>query len=300
MNGTMSEKLSPTIPIKFRKKNGEWQEISLLLDTGFDGEITLDASLLGKYNLETWPDHEWLTPDKVFESDDNWKPRAPYTGKIELEGREREAGIHMVRQHPLNGMFGTQLLKLQRLTVDVVESGAVTVENMPRRSSSNIPSWLSRKTKLEEPFGCDLQDYLEWLSVYVAWTNLKVRDRRGGLNSIWVNIDTGNNQELSLPSRVVDRLELTTTGKRRVNTTDGLVERNLGEAEIIWQGRKRLVECLHIPNDKPPVIGMELLKGNRLTIDFDFPRPIAKIQRKPEQARSVRGFLDSLLNHFRP
>ena len=299
MNGIVNEQLLPIIPFKISKKDGEWQELSLLLDTGFDGEIALDASLLDRYNLATWPDHQWLTPGKVLESDNNWKPRAPYTEKIELAGREREAGIRMVSQHPLNGMLGTKLLKWRRLTVDVVERGAVTVESMPRRSSSSFTSWYSRRTKLEEPFGEDLEDYLEWFYSYLAWTKLKVRNLEGRFNSIWVNIDTGDSQELSLPTRMVERLGLTASGKRRVHTTDGLVERNQGEAEIIWQGKKRRVECVHLPNDNPPVIGMRLLKSNRLTIDYDVPRPIVKIRRISEQARHVRGFLDSIQNHFR-
>ena len=223
MNGMMSEKLSPTLPIKIRKKDGEWQEISLLLDTGFNGEIAVDASLLDKYSLATWPDHKWFTPEKVFEIDNNWKPKAPYTGKMELEGREHEAGIQVVKYHPLNGMLGTELLKWRRLTVDVVENGAVTVETMPRRPSSTIRSWLSRKTKLEVPFGGATRDYKERLFDHLAWTKLEVSNNLGNFNSIWVNIDTGDDQELGLPTNLVERLGMTTSGKRWVHTTDGLV-----------------------------------------------------------------------------
>ena len=63
MTGVVAERLVPTVPIKIRKKASEWQEINLLLDTGFDGEIALDARLLNRYNLATQPDHQLLTPE---------------------------------------------------------------------------------------------------------------------------------------------------------------------------------------------------------------------------------------------
>ena len=81
------------IPPKISKKDGECQEFSLPIDTGFDGEIALDAALLDRYNLATRPDHQLLTPEQALESDDNWNIKAPYAGKIESEGRERTVGI---------------------------------------------------------------------------------------------------------------------------------------------------------------------------------------------------------------
>ncbi len=297
MNGIVNEQLLPMVPIKIRKKDGEWQELSLLLDTGFNGEIALDASLLGKYSLATRPDHQLRTPEKVLESDDNWKPNAPYTGKIELNGHEQTAGIQIVRQHPLNGMLGTKLLMQRRITVDIVEDGIVTIENIPPRSSKTIASGYSRIKKLEKALGVDRQNYSEWFSDYLAWTKLKVKNNSGGFNLIPVNIDTGDNTELGLPTQIVEKLGLTASGKCRANTTDGLVERDQGEAEIIWQGKKRQVKCVHLPSDNPPVIGMRLLKGNRITIDY-VHRPAVEIRRIPKPTQSVRGFLDSLRNHL--
>ena len=58
MNGIVNEELLPIIPLKISKKDGEWQELSLLLDRGIEDEIALDASISDRYNLATWPDHE--------------------------------------------------------------------------------------------------------------------------------------------------------------------------------------------------------------------------------------------------
>ena len=296
--GIVNERLVPTVPLKCRMKDGEWQEISLLLDTGFDGEITLDAALLDEYGLATHPDHQLLTPDEVLGSDTNWNSRAPYAGEIEWERRERTVGIRMVEQHPLDGMLGTKMLEFHRLTMDASEGGVVTLERIPMSSSSPFTLKRPRNTECLFPFGGNFDEHLEWFDAYVPWTKLKVQDNHGRLNSIWVNVDTGDSGELSLPCRIVDRLGLTASGTCRVHTTEGLVDRNQGEAEIIWQGNKRRVRCIHLPNDKPPVIGMTLLKGNRITIDFDYPRPIVEI-RPISQSRSVRGFISSLRNHFR-
>ena len=46
MSGVVNERLMPTVPLKIRQNDGAWQKFNLLLDTGFNGEIVLDAALL--------------------------------------------------------------------------------------------------------------------------------------------------------------------------------------------------------------------------------------------------------------
>lgn len=229
-----------------------------------------------------------------------WDPKAPYKGTIEWEGREREAGIIPGVRLRIEGMLGTELLKWRRLTVDVIEGGTVSITSIPPRPSDSISRWRSHKTTEQVPFGGDLEEWLRWMGGYVPWTEIQVQDNKERFNPLWVNVDTGNNQELNLPIRLVDRLGLTATGKREIDTTDGLVERDQGEAEIIWMGKPYHVECTHCPDDKPPHIGMKLLKGNRITVDFDDDMPIADIRRIPKPGRSVREILCSLGSRFHP
>ena len=299
MNSVVNEHLTSFFPINVRRKDGEWQPMDLLLDTGFDGEIEINAGLLGKYDLATRPDHQMLTPDEVLGNPNIWDPTAPYKGTIEWWGRERTAGIRPAVGIQIEGMLGTELLKWRRLTVDVMEGGAVTIDKMRPRPSSSLFPWRSRRATKPEPFGDDLEEYLRFLGSNLPLTEIQVKDNEGQLKSIPVNVDTGNNQELNLPFRKVDELGLTATGKHRIDTPEGPVERNWGEVEVIWLGKKRQVKCVHWPNDKPPHIGMKLLEGTRLTVDFESPTPIVEIRRIPRPVRSGRGFLDALRGRFK-
>ena len=51
MNGVVNKDLLPIVPIKAKRKDSEWQDLNLLLDTGFNGEIMLDPVLLDEHNL---------------------------------------------------------------------------------------------------------------------------------------------------------------------------------------------------------------------------------------------------------
>ena len=299
MHGVVNEHLLPISPLTIRNKDGEWQDVNLLLDTGFDRELALDAALLSRYNLATHPDHQWLTPEEALKNHDNWGPRAPYTGELEWQGRERAAGIRVVAKHSLNGMLGTKLLMYHRLTVDVLKGGAVTIKSGPSLSSRAVTPWWSPRTQREKPFRGNVEQYLTWSRSYLPWTKLQVQDSGGKFNPIWVNVDTGDSQELSLPLHMVDRLGLKATGNCWIHTTAGLVETKQGGVNVIWQGQKCPVLCTHRPDDKPPLVGMKMLKGTRITVEFDLPVPIVEIRHILRSAPSVRGLLHSLGGHFR-
>ena len=299
IKGIVNERLVPIVRLKIKRKDGEWENLSFLLDTGFNRDIMLDPDLLDRYNMATQPDHRLLTPEEVLKSDENWKPRAPYTGTMKWEDRERTTGIRLVPGSPVDGMLGTELLKYRRLTVDVVEDGDVTIGSIPPRSSKIIPPWPPRRTKPELHFGGDLEEYLRWSGSYLPWTTLKVQDSEGQFKPLWVNVDTGDSQELSLPTRLVERLGLKATGKCRIHTTKGWEEVDRGNANIIWRGKELPVKWIQRSNEHPPLVGMKLFKGTTITVDFEDSAPIAEIRRIPEPPRSVWGILGSLVGRFR-
>ena len=292
MDSVFDDHLASFFPINVRKKNGEWQPVDLLLDTGFNGELEINATLLAEYNLATKPDHQLLRPEEILGRSNIWDTKAPYKGTIEWEGREREAGIIPGVGLGIEGMLGTELLKWRRLTANVMEGGAVAVTSIPPRRSSPASRWRSARTTRRRPFLDDLEEYWRWTGGYIPWTEIEIQDSDGRFNPRWVNVDTGNNQELNLPVRMVDRLGLKATGKCRVNTTDGLEEKEQGEVEVIWLGKRHRVRWVHWSDDRPPHIGMKLLKGNTVTVDFDDDMPIADIRPISRPARSVREFLN--------
>ena len=142
--GTVNESLVPVVPVNLKRKDNHWQELELLLDTGFDGEIALDTTLLDSCNLATRPDHQMLTPEDVLRTRDNWGASSPYTGESFWEGRTREVGIRLMGEQPIHGILGTNLLKYRTLTVDAVQGGQVTLEDTsPPVRNSSTRRWFS-------------------------------------------------------------------------------------------------------------------------------------------------------------
>ena len=78
-------------------------------------------------------------------------------------------------------------------------------------------------------------------------------------------IDTGFNGYLTLPSDLVNRLNLQLAGNRRATLGDGnTVVLDVYLAKVIWHGRER--EVLVLQAEGGPLIGMSLLYGNRVIL----------------------------------
>ena len=108
--GKVNENLLPIVPVSAKKEDNEWQEINLLLDTGFNGDICLEAALLDGHCLATQPHRQLLTPDEALESYDNRGPIAPYKFEVLWKGSPREASLRLLEKHPFCGTLGTGLL----------------------------------------------------------------------------------------------------------------------------------------------------------------------------------------------
>ena len=48
LNGITEERLFPFMPVSIKSEHNQWQELSLVLDIGFDGEVALDEILLNQ------------------------------------------------------------------------------------------------------------------------------------------------------------------------------------------------------------------------------------------------------------
>lgn len=300
MHGRVSQKLVPIMPVGFKDRHGEWKEIRLLLDTGFNGQVVLDVLLLDKHDLATWPNHQLLTLDWKLDSDRNWGLTAPLSGELNWFGRQKEAGIRLVGKHPWNGMVGTDLLNHLRLTVDVVEGGLVTVMTVsppPERKFAKLRPFRDRHFRTEAQSSEDhliFQAHELRYDPLFPWAILDVPDSKGRLQPVCFNVDTGDNGELGLTSDLVYRLGLRATGKMLKNTTEGLFEADQGEVEISWDRRKRTAKWSCVPDGKLPVIGMRLLRGKRITMYFGPYRTILQIHNIPGQPRPNAGLLHSL------
>ena len=272
-----------------------------MLDTGFDGDIALEAPLLDRHRLATRPHRQLLSPQEVLEGYDNWGPVAPYTCEVLWDRAPRETSLRLLgeptRETPFRGMLGTGLLLYHVVVLDVVEGGTVTVDNAPARSGRRgLRRWLGRR-KHQQPSLENFEEYMRWFTGNFPWTNLPVQDSQGRWWSVWVKVDTGSNGELTLPTSWVDRLGLTLPETSTIRTPDGLKSVSQGQARIKWQGKETFVDCQR-RDDVPPLIGMELFKGNRIIIDFNCPRPAIEVRRLPKSTGSISGFRGSIASFF--
>ena len=299
VTGIVNEHLLPIMPVSVEKEGNDWQEFNMLLDTGFDGEMALDVSLLNQHCLATQPHRQLLPPDEVLEKWDNWESVAPYTLKMLWRGRHREASLRLLpRQPAFSGIVGTGLLMYQVVTVDVMKGGTATVDSPSSRSESRRTLRRLHRHERQWPSTENEDEYWKWADANLPWTNLPVQDSKGTWHTAWVNVDTGDNGELSLPTSWVTRLGLSLSDESRIRTVRGLEAVLRGEAKVKWQGKERLVECLH-REERPPLIGMKLLEGNRVTMDFTAARPAVEIDRLSQSARSKKSLVDSLADILR-
>ncbi len=79
-------------------------------------------------------------------------------------------------------------------------------------------------------------------------------------------IDTGFTEWLTLPPDAVQRLGLKLVGSRRIRFGNLASESvDVYEARVLWGGSWRTINVHEIPGD--PTIGMELLRGHRITFE---------------------------------
>lgn len=80
-------------------------------------------------------------------------------------------------------------------------------------------------------------------------------------------IDTGFTDWLTIPTSVAEHLGLPVRGSVDAELADGSVEQlPIHRMRVSWHGRTRPVRAYEVTSDEA-LIGMSLLRGNRLTVD---------------------------------
>ena len=108
-----------------------------------------------------------------------------------------------------------------------------------------------------------MQGYVN--TIYEAVISIVIR-HNGKLKSVNAVIDTGFTGFLSLPSNIIDELELPWSYRERATLGDGSEAFfDIHDASIIWNGQFRDVEVSRAETD--PLLGMRMLRGYRLQVD---------------------------------
>ena len=99
-----------------------------------------------------------------------------------------------------------------------------------------------------------------------AWLTVEIMTRRGQTRPIEVALDTGFNGLLALPTITIQGLELSEESSRLAITATGdRVRLTTYYSTMTWHGEPRTIEVVEAGGE--PLLGMELLLGNRVTLD---------------------------------
>ena len=99
-----------------------------------------------------------------------------------------------------------------------------------------------------------------------AWLTVEIMTPSGQPRPIEVALDTGFNGQIALPAVTIQRLELSEESSRLAITATGdRVRLTTYYSTMMWHGEPRIIEVVEA--DSEPLLGMELLLGNRVTLD---------------------------------
>ena len=99
-----------------------------------------------------------------------------------------------------------------------------------------------------------------------AWLTVDLMTRSGQPRPIAVTVDTGFNGLLALPTITIQGLELSEESSRLAITATGdRVRLTTYYSTMTWHGEPRTIEVVEAGGE--PLLGMELLLGNRVTLD---------------------------------
>ena len=293
IQGTVNEDLLPIVPIRVKKLDGDWEKLCALLDTGASPGLMLAETTVIQHRIALRHDRNSSAAVGYVRPPDCSIPTHPYWVKLQLGGVLKDVEAQIIKADHFPGVIGPCLLLNQRITVEAERNGAVEIGSIPEPTRlARIRSLIPKpERRLPSP------DYI-W---NLPWEDIAVKDSEGRWQAFSANVDTGDSNALSLPPSKVEEFGLRLPDKCRVNTPCGPLDTICGEVEICWQGSTCTVRCIQREQKNPPLIGMELLRGNRITInvDVDCLPPVVEIAPIPRPALFNRDFLQSVTGRVR-
>lgn len=106
-------------------------EVQAVVDTGFDGYLTLPPSLIATLGLR------WRMRGRALLADGSESVFDAYEAVVEWDGALRRVVVHAAEATPLVGMGH---LYGYRLQMEVVEGGTLRIETLPEDSKENRPT----------------------------------------------------------------------------------------------------------------------------------------------------------------
>lgn len=119
IQGVVNPRCEATLPLVVGNAYGQRQVIDAVIDTGFNGFLTLPSSIIATLDLP------WNASDIVTLGDGSETVFDLYAVTIIWDGQYREIDVAESETEPLIGMA---LLYGYRLQIDAIEGGMVRIE----------------------------------------------------------------------------------------------------------------------------------------------------------------------------
>ncbi len=125
MTGVVSSDREVLLRIVVRGPNGREQGVDAVVDTGFNGYLTLPHSVVAALGLV------YHSQTVAMLADGSTVPLRRHEGTVDWHAQARDVMVLEADGGPLVGM---SLLYGSRMTLDVVEGGVVIIEPTPRET----------------------------------------------------------------------------------------------------------------------------------------------------------------------
>lgn len=119
IQGVVNPRCEATLPLVVGNKNGQRQVVDTVIDTGFNGFLTLPSAVITALDLP------WNASDVVTLGDGSETLFDLYAATIIWDGQYLEIDIAESETEPLIGMA---LLYGHRLQIDAIKGGIVKIE----------------------------------------------------------------------------------------------------------------------------------------------------------------------------
>ena len=122
MTGTVNTDLEPLLRLAVRDAGGQPHDVEAVIDTGFNGFLTLPPALIAALGLP------WLCRQQGQLADGSVLTFDVYVATVDWNGQPRSVEVEAADAQLLLGMA---LMEGSELRIQVVPGGAVTIAELP-------------------------------------------------------------------------------------------------------------------------------------------------------------------------
>ena len=122
MTGTVNADLEALLRVTVRDAGGQPKDVEAVIDTGFNGFLTLPPALIAALELP------WLCRQQGELADGSVQAFDVYVGTVDWDGEPRSVEVEAADAQPLLGMA---LMLGSELRIQVAPGGSVNIAGLP-------------------------------------------------------------------------------------------------------------------------------------------------------------------------